>query len=464
MDYDATVSSPEFASVMRDPSSLVSVLAVLEEEKTVTETGESPEAQTPLEGNTGSKPLERVNRPHTSYNSQSRTSPLLTSSIPSAEHLFTPSEDENVAVGEPETRQSWADEVILSGEGKTRGSSAGQPGGESEHSVLPTGHTSESPPGLSRLSRPHRRVLSGDVKPFVLKTGASMFPRSVLLVPGAKVSVPAEPLENTSIVSSVTLPAAQQSLSAKGAPAVASPFATAAKAAPTAPQSTEPPKGKGKKERLHKHSPPLKNSYQNWVQRLENTALNLPSSRQDSVPGAFFGSEESSTVSYTSAKTREDTSKEPSGKLSIDLNDVGAVISTLSSRISDLEQAQARHERECAQELESLTKRLGGNWSGSSKSATGVVITGQEKQLAPVHGSMVTAEGASSTVESVLRLALRSAKGQPQRVLVSHSKQLIKDLLAASNASDFSSLPSSVDVGLQVLKCQSLADALVRVS
>jgi len=464
MDYDTTVSSPEFASVMRDPSSLLSALAVLEEQS-VSSPGGSKQIPTANHGEDHQSPQSKVAGGHLSARTAlTDPSPPQSSSVPSAEHLFTPSDEDTAGTRPTEAKQMWADEVIQEADAGPEQPADKPDTANKENSVARADTTVQGPASTVQPPKSHRKVLSGDVKPFILKTGISMFPRSVLSASGLTES---ERAKSKAGIKVDMTPSVERGTQLAGDPTVKAHSSVPPPSSPTA-QPPRTPKGPREKKTVRKGAKPqqvsLKHDYKDWMVRLEDSIKEPLTATQSAVPGAFFSSGESSTGSFASAKTQEITREDQASRLILNPGDIGAALSALSARVSDLEQAQARHERECAQELESLTKRIGGNWSGSSKSNQGVVVTGSQHRPTVLPEQVLVEESSRGTVESILRLALREAKGQPQRVLVSRSKQLITDLLSASNVSDFSAIPSSIESGLRVLQCQSLTDALIRVS
>lgn len=154
-------------------------------------------------------------------------------------------------------------------------------------------------------------------------------------------------------------------------------------------------------------------------------------------------------------------------------SDIVSAIASLKTYMQSIESRVIRHERECSADLAALSHRAGGNWSASSHVTESKTIQGGHvsssaapQPMVPVSagapgGSLLTAQ---PSVETLIRVAMKDALTLPPRVVLVKAKSLVKDLQAASDAGDYSSLPLSTEQGVEIIRCPTLNAALHRVT
>jgi len=161
------------------------------------------------------------------------------------------------------------------------------------------------------------------------------------------------------------------------------------------------------------------------------------------------------------------TVTDTSSNASVTLHDVNAAIATLANQVATLGDRLMRHEKECAGELETLSRKIGGSWSESGKDVQRILPLKEPKSgvtstSAQALGPRPTPKTvpAGITVESTLRRSLRACAPLTGPALRAKLMVMVNELQLADDSEKYTRLPSTTEEAEKLAKYATFRDAL----
>jgi hypothetical protein len=227
---------------------------------------------------------------------------------------------------------------------------------------------------------------------------------------------------------------------------------------------TKRDKGKGKTTQV---------DFASWAAGVEASSIKQHSKEESDTEHNIVLSDDDSFQSAPSHEKTPSDDETHTDNAKHTYTDLVSAISSLKGHLQRLEDRLIRHERECATDMAQISHKAGASWSGSNKGPVSKSVAFEAQPVTDVQPALTLAQPSQATgssvvsqetVRSIISNMMRDYDDLPPRVAGVRLKEMIFNLTRASDVSCYSALPHTLDQAVEVVKSVSLGAALKRVS